>query len=346
MENVSKYLRLALLCTLIVAVAGCPTPDGSTPPPTTYAVIYNGNNNTGGSVPTDTNKYQQGAQVVVIANNGNLSRAGCTYAGWNTKADGSGTAYTGGSTFTMGISDVTLYAAWTQNPTTFTVTYNANGGTGSVPTDNTTYTTGAIVPVLFNTGMAVSGSSCAGWTTSITGPGASYAQGATFTMGTANVTLSAVWINNNLSFNSSGTSITITGYGTAPTGSLTIPWGVTGVAGGAVSGGFQNSTGLTDVSIPSSVTSIGEHAFYGCSGLTSITIPSSVTSIGLSAFENCSGLSNVYEQATTPPALGLDGDLAFYNDASVFQIHVPSGTLGAYFAASGWSAYAAYIVSP
>ena len=50
--------------------------------------------------------------------------------------------------------------------------------------------------------------------------------------------------------------------------------------------------------IPSSVTSIGEYAFYGCSSLTSITIPASVTSIGNSAFYGCSSLKTVYYQGS------------------------------------------------
>ena len=56
---------------------------------------------------------------------------------------------------------------------------------------------------------------------------------------------------------------------------------------------FKNCTGLTSVSIPSSVKTIGDFAFSGCSGLTSITIPNSVTSIGDYAFQNCSGLTSV-----------------------------------------------------
>ena len=52
--------------------------------------------------------------------------------------------------------------------------------------------------------------------------------------------------------------------------------------------GCKNST------IPNSVTSIGNYAFYGCSVLTSITIPNSVTSIGEDAFWNCYDLTDIY----------------------------------------------------
>jgi len=62
---------------------------------------------------------------------------------------------------------------------------------------------------------------------------------------------------------------------------------------------FYNCTGLTSITIPSSVTSIGSYAFYNCTGLASITIPSSVTYIGSSAFEDCTGLKNVTFENTT-----------------------------------------------
>ena len=57
---------------------------------------------------------------------------------------------------------------------------------------------------------------------------------------------------------------------------------------------FRYCSGLTRITIPDSVTSIGEHAFYDCDSLTSITIPNSVTSIERWAFKGCSGLEGVY----------------------------------------------------
>lgn len=56
---------------------------------------------------------------------------------------------------------------------------------------------------------------------------------------------------------------------------------------------FENCTALTNIYIPSSVTSIGTYAFRNCSNLTSITIPDSVTSIDVQAFSSCSCLKTV-----------------------------------------------------
>ncbi|MCI9502433.1 MAG: leucine-rich repeat protein, partial [Hungatella sp.] len=52
--------------------------------------------------------------------------------------------------------------------------------------------------------------------------------------------------------------------------------------------------GLTSVTLPEGLTSIGNNAFAGCSGLTSVTLPEGLTSIGYSVFYGCSGLTDVY----------------------------------------------------
>ncbi len=71
--------------------------------------------------------------------------------------------------------------------------------------------------------------------------------------------------------------------------SVTIPSSITTIEGYT----FAGCTGLTSVTIPNSVTSIGDYAFYGCSSLTSVTIPNSVTTIGDAVFVCCSGLTSI-----------------------------------------------------
>jgi hypothetical protein len=63
---------------------------------------------------------------------------------------------------------------------------------------------------------------------------------------------------------------------------------------------FYGCTGLTNITIPNSVTSIGGSAFYGCTNLSSITIPDSVSSIGGAAFSNCSNLVSAQFDGEAP----------------------------------------------
>jgi uncharacterized repeat protein (TIGR02543 family) len=138
--------------------------------------------------------FNYGSTVTVSSNSGSLVRTGYTFGGWNTLADGSGTDYTAGSgTFTMGASNVTLYAKWTVN--SYTVTYDANGATGGTVPGSQSYNYGSTVTVSGNTGSLVrTGFVFGGWNTAANGTGSNYAAGTdTFSMGAANVTLYAKW---------------------------------------------------------------------------------------------------------------------------------------------------------
>ncbi|MES2932200.1 MAG: InlB B-repeat-containing protein, partial [Pseudomonadota bacterium] len=127
-------------------------------------------------------------------NSGALVKAGSTFAGWNTAANGSGTSQAAASTFAMPGANVTLYAQWTLIPT-YSVTYSGNGSTGgTVPVDAATYANGATVTVTGNSGALVkTGYTFAGWNTAADGSGTARAAASNFAMGSAAVTLYAQW---------------------------------------------------------------------------------------------------------------------------------------------------------
>ena len=91
--------------------------------------------------------------------------------------------------------------------------------------------------------------------------------------------------------------------------------------------------GTNKTIIPTSVTEIGDDAFYGRTQLESIIIPSNVTSIGNHAFAYCSNLSDVASFIATPVALG---NRAFYMIPTTATLHVPLGSKELYEKADGW----------
>ncbi|MGN0855193.1 MAG: leucine-rich repeat domain-containing protein, partial [Kiritimatiellia bacterium] len=97
--------------------------------------------------------------------------------------------------------------------------------------------------------------------------------------------------------------------------SVTIPDSVTSIGNYA----FYYCTSLTSVTIPDSVTSIGASAFYGCISLTGVTIPNSVESIGDSAFSGCTSLTSV----TIPDSVESIGNYAFARCSGLEKAYIP-----------------------
>ena len=83
---------------------------------------------------------------------------------------------------------------------------------------------------------------------------------------------------------------------------------------------FNGCSGLTSLTLPSSVTKIGCYALFNCIGLTSLTLPSSVTEIGEHAFLNCSGLTNF----TIPSGVTKIGASAFFCCYGLISLTIPS----------------------
>ena len=77
---------------------------------------------------------------------------------------------------------------------------------------------------------------------------------------------------------------------------------------------------LLTVSLPLTLTSIGDSAFYSCYFMKSITIPSTVTSIGCSAFYDCGNISSI----TIPPLVTTIREHTFDNCFALTTISIPS----------------------
>jgi uncharacterized repeat protein (TIGR02543 family) len=126
---------------------------------------------------------------IVIAPNG-FNRSGFTFVEWNTKADGTGDEYQEGQTFTVGTSNLTLFAQWASDGsiTDQTVTFDANGGTGSM-TDQTVNGRTVLSSNAFTRNNAV----FTGWNTEQNGTGLGYADNSQI-LALGPVTLYAQWI--------------------------------------------------------------------------------------------------------------------------------------------------------
>ena len=326
--DISTNGRYVVSCSAIsggVQYAGSLTVTVTNP----LTLSYDGNGAESGTVPTG-GTYNQGTSVTVSDNTGSLARTGWAFSGWNTAADGSGTAYAGGANLTMGAHGVTLFAVWTKDTTPPSPVTNISGTTAATSvtltwTDPADADLAGIRVEFYGdkTGAVIV---------------AKGVQTATISVLTSLVPytfdLFAIDAANNFSAAATYwacpggarqedfacTSGVISGYtGTAT--NLVIPASINGVpVTGIANNAFKNKTGIVSVTIPSSVTSIGQNAFQGCTGLTSVTIPNSVTSIGTDAFYGCTALASV----TIPNSVTAIATDAFHDCTGLTSVTIPN----------------------
>ena len=154
-----------------------------------YAVLYERNGNTSGDVPAEQTFYSGGS--VMVQDEGSLKKRGYTFADWNTKAGGTGTSYREGDSYTDDAS-VTLYAQW--DPNTYYVSFDSNGGSGSMDPQQFTYDQPKQLTAMQFTRTDYE---FTGWNTQANGRGTSYTDGQSISNLTdiagGTVTLYAQW---------------------------------------------------------------------------------------------------------------------------------------------------------
>ncbi len=114
---------------------------------------------------------------------------------------------------------------------------------------------------------------------------------------------------------------------------MTIPNSVTSIGDDA----FSECASLTSVTIPNSVTEIGESAFYGCTGISKITIPKTVQTVGSNAFA-CNDKLEVYVEWEDPSDETLSFDEQPFSDGIMQygKLFVPTGTKTIYEQYDPW----------
>lgn len=170
--NSSSYANDSATKTITLSV--------SVPAWTSYTVKYNANGGSG--APGNQTKWKD--QTLKLSTT-KPTRTGYSFQGWATSASGS-VAYASGANYTANAA-VTLYAVWKAN--TYTVTYNANGGSNPPAKQTKTY---GVTLTLSSTKPTRTNYNFLGWGTSASATTVSYKAGASYTSNAA-ITLYAIW---------------------------------------------------------------------------------------------------------------------------------------------------------
>lgn len=153
----------------------------SVPKLDSYTIAYNANGGSG--APSSQTKYY-GKNITLSSTK--PTRTGYSFQGWGTSSSDTSVDYSAGATYSANAS-ITLYAIWKAN--TYTVSYNANGGSGAPSSQTKTY---GVDLTLSSTKPTRTDYNFKGWGTSASATTVSYASGAKYTSNAA-ITLYAIW---------------------------------------------------------------------------------------------------------------------------------------------------------
>lgn len=272
-----------------------------------FTIAYELDNGTNSASNPDSYTIESATIVLAPA-----TKASYAFAGWYTD-DSFANPVTQIATGSTG--NITLYAKWAPY---HTVTFNANGGTGGMGAQSVPE--GIAVNLNSNTFTAPVSTAFAGWSEDPDATTATYANGGSFTCGTGDVTLYAVWASL-FTYTVSGSNATITGFSSWYVNAtvITIPSTIDGYTVTTIGGSaFSRRNLLTSVTLPSTLLVIGQAAFSDCQSITSINIPSGLTSISTNAFTGCTSLPAI----SLPASVTNINDYAFYNCPLLAAINV------------------------
>lgn len=122
-------------------------------------------------------------------------------------------------------------------------------------------------------------------------------------------------------------TITITGY-TGTSLNVSIPGKINGHFVTIIGDSAFSYSSLTNVTISTNITSIGNYAFWNCPGLLSVIIPGGVTNIGNDPFGYSVGLTNITVNSTNMSYASSNGVL--FNKSMTTLVQYPSGLTGSY----------------
>jgi hypothetical protein len=185
-ESDDNYLVASSISTSIVISAYTPPPPPPPAPTPTHKVTYALGGATG-TIPTQAD-VTEGLSFTVAAATA-ITKTGFTFNQWS---DGTKN-YAAGATYVIGTADVVLTATWSAIPPapvpTHKVTYALGGGTGTAPTQ-ADVAEGASFTLAVSTGLTKTGFTFHRWNDGAN----NYSPGASYTIATADVVLTATWL--------------------------------------------------------------------------------------------------------------------------------------------------------